>query len=513
MFLHFVLTNQKKRDKIHLPIKPLKGKKDMKKTLSIIIAIAMIAAMALPMGIFASADAPQEFATWDELAAAANANYGEGNYKLTADSAATVSIEGFFGTFDGGNHTITSSVGLFTEISGGATIMNFTVNQAKDADGNDVVFYVNPVAGLAAGSSAETPIWISGVTNNVNVSEHPEDQSPIAGILGYADSENWIYIYNVVNNGNMFSRNQTGGIVGNCGHASGHTYLTIYNAINNGDVYATNSYAGGIVGNVNAQLTADFKYCINNGDVASENDAGGMIGQVYGSAEGTFSYCASNGKIDQNPIVNTETGEKLTGGDKTGAKYGAAGICPRFSSANVTIAMDNCVVMGVLDNDATADGSAYSSADPFNGYTKDGQGIITLTNCTYLHGMNVIGDFASTLVEGATGFTAADQVACQAAFDAIVAAAPNQAAPVTSGAEGEDTPADETTAPAGDETTAPAGDETTKPADVTTKPADTTKPATTTAAPAEGGCGSSISLAIVAVAAVGAVAIARKKED
>ena len=45
-------------------------------------------------------------------------------------------------------------------------------------------------------------------------------------------------------------------------------------------------------------------------------------------------------------------------------------------------------------------------------------------------------------------------------------------------------------------------------------PATTTKPATTTAAPAEkSGCGSSISLAIVAVAAVGAVAIARKKED
>ena len=489
----------------------------MKKTLSIIIAIAMIAAMALPMGIFASADAPQEFATWDEIAAAANENYGEGNYKLTADSAATVSIEGFFGSFDGGDHVITSSVTLFVEVSGGATIKNFTVNQAKDAEGKDVVFYTNPVVSLAAGSSAETPIWISGVTNNVNVIEHPEDQSPIAGILGYADSENWIYIYDVVNNGDMYSRNQTGGIVGNCGHASGHTYLTIYNAVNNGDVFANNSYAGGIVGNVNAQLTADFKYCINNGKVCAENDAGGMIGQVNGSAEGTFSYCANSGVIDQNPIINAETGEKQVNPEKVGAKYGAAGICPRFSSANVTIAMDNCVVMGALDADANADGSATSSADPFNGYTKDGQGIITLTNCTYLHGMSAIGEFAATLVEGATGFAAADQVACQAAFDAIVAAAPNQAAPVTSGVEGEDTPADgdDTTVDAGDDTTVDAGDDTTKPAgDNTTKPADTTKPtATTTAAAEEGGCGSSISLAIVAVAAVGAVAIARKKED
>jgi hypothetical protein len=491
----------------------------MKKTLSIIIAIAMIAAMALPMGIFASADAPQEFATWDEIAAAANDNYGEGNYKLTADSAATVSIDGFFGTFDGGNHTITSSVTLFVEISGGATIKNFTVNQAKGTDGNDVVFYTNPVASLAAGSSSDAPIWISGVTNNVNVSEHPEDQTPIAGILGYADSENWIYIYNVVNNGNMFSRNQTGGIVGNCGHASGHTYLTIYNAVNNGDVFAHNSYGGGIVGNVNAQLTADFKYCINNGKVCAENDAGGMIGQVYGSAEGTFSYCANSGVIDQNPIVNTETGEKLTGGDKTGAKYGAAGICPRFSNANTTITIDHCVIMGVMDNDSNADGSATSSADPFNGWAKDGQGLITITDSSYLHGMNIVGEYAATVLAGAeaTGFTVLDQVACQAAFDAIVNDAPKQAAPVTSGVEGEDTPAeggDDTTAPEGDTTTA-GGDVTTKPAGNTTtaKPADTNKPATTTAAAEEGGCGSSISLAIVAVAAVGAVAIARKKED
>jgi hypothetical protein len=501
----------------------------MKKTLSMIIAIAMIAAMLIPMSILASAEEVVEVSSWAQFVELANAAYGEGSYKLTADTTADASVEGFFGSFDGGDHVITTSTTLFKDISGPATIKNFTVNPAKDADGNDVVLTVNPVIEAAVGSFIESPIWISGITNNVSVGLLPTYvidgdslQEPTAGILGRADSENHIYIYDVVNNGDMVSDDQTGGIVGNCGHTSGKTYLTIVNAINNGDVFAFNSYAGGIVGNVNAQLIADFRYCINTGDVASENDAGGIIGQVNGSAEGTLSYCANSGLIDQNPTIVLADGteRKLTGGDKTGTKYGAAGICPRFSNSNVNIAMDNCVVMGVMDNDATADGSAYSSADPFNGYANGNT--ITLTNCSYLVSMTAIGEQASILKEGASGFTALDQVACQAAFDSIVAAAANQPAPEISTESAEeseptDDPAvsDPTDDPAvSDPTDDPATDApaTDAPASDATK-ADTKAPAATKAPEAEGGCGSSISLAIVAVVAAGAVAIARKKED
>ena len=342
----------------------------MKKTLSMIIAIAMIAAMLAPMGIFASATGVVEVSTWAEFVEQANANFGEGSYKLTADSTADASVEGFYGTFDGGDHTITASTTLFEDVCGPAVIKNFTVNPAKDAGGNEIVFTVNPVIHRLVGSFKDMPVWISGVTNNVSVGLLPEYeldgsslQDPTGGIIGLTDSENWIYMYNVVNNGNIVSDDQTGGIIGNCAHTSGATYLTMVNVVNNGDVFAYNSYAGGIVGNVNAQLYGDFRYCINNGNVSSENDAGGIIGQVNGKAYVEFSYCANSGTIDQNPIITLSDGteRKLTGRDKTGAKYGAAGICPRFSNADVVVTMDNCVVMGALDNDSNEDNTAYST--------------------------------------------------------------------------------------------------------------------------------------------------------
>lgn len=489
----------------------------MKKTLSIVIAIAMIAAMLLPMSIFASAEVT-EITNWQDFALLVTDSLGEGNYKLTADVYCDQPIEGFFGTFDGNGHTVYLSATMFMDVGAGAVIKNFTTEQdpnaaATDAEGNPVEFkmYRSPVIDLASGSTEDLPIIVENITNNVDTySTTSFNQDPIGGIIGRTTGDNAIVMNNLVNNGDLCADDQTGGIIGNACHNSDTESLIIRaaNIVNNGKVSAVkkSGYGGGIIGNVNGSIKGTLDYCFNFGDVSAAHDAGGIIGDINGISELTISNCAVKGTLVNNP-------DKFTGADKTSAKYGSAGIIARSNAEATVINIENCVIATTLKADASEDGSAKASTDPFNVYSNGG--LITAKDCVYLHGMAVYGEQAFT-TKTTSGFTTNDQVAINAKIDEMLAAKNNAVAdtfvpPVS------DTPADETTVPAGDETTVPAGNETTaKPAgdNTTAKPADTNKPATTTAAPAEkSGCGSSISLAIVAVAAVGAVAIARKKEN
>ncbi len=486
----------------------------MKKTLSIVIAIAMIAAMLIPMSIFASAEVT-EVTSWQDFVLLVSDSLGEGNYKLTADVYCDQSVDGFFGTFDGNGHTVYISSTMFMDVGAGAVIKNFTTVQdpnavATDADGNPVEFkmYASPIIDLVSGSTEELPIILENITNNVDAYMTREyNQDPIGGIIGRTTGDNAIVMNNLVNNGDLCADDQTGGIIGNACHNSDTESLVIRaaNIVNNGKISAVkkSGYGGGIIGNVNGSISGTLDYCFNFGDVSAAHDAGGIIGDINGNADLTISNCAVKGTISNNP-------DKFAGEDKTSAKYGAAGIVARSNSATSVINIENCVVSATLKADAKADGSAKASTDPFNVWTAGG--LVNVKDCVYLHGMPVYGEQAFSALSS-NGFTTNDQVAINAKIDEMFAAKNNAVAdtfvpPVS------DDPADDTDDPAGDEPNA-GGDVTTKPAGNTTtaKPADTTKPATTTAAAEEGGCGSSISLAIVAVAAVGAVAIARKKEN
>ena len=476
----------------------------MKKTLSIVIAIAMIAAMLLPMSIFASAEVT-EITNWQDFVLLVTDSFGEGNYKLTADVYCDQAVEGFFGTFDGNGHTIYLSSTMFMDVGGGAIIKNFTTEQdpnaaATDAEGNPVEFkmYRAPIIDLASGSAEDMPIIVENVTNNVDVFETTSfNQDPVAGIIGRTDSDNYVVLNKIVNNGDMRSDDQTGGIIGNAGHASGTLYIHAANVVNNGDVYSTKNYAGGIIGNSNAGLEGTLEYCFNYGDVTAENDAGGIIGDINGIANITISNCVAKGTITNNPVINSE-GKKLAGEDKTATKYGASGIVARSNEGTSVININNCVVATTLVGDSNA--TEKASTDPFNGYANGG--VVTVTDSVYLHGMAVYGSQA-IVANTNSGFTTADQVNIDAKINEKLAAKENAVAD-TFAPPASDDPADDTTeAPAGDETNA-GGDVTTKPAGNTTtaKPADSNKPATTTAAAEEGGCGSSISLAIVAAVAL-----------
>jgi hypothetical protein len=472
-----------------------KGTELMKKIISVIITITMLAALLAATAIGASADAPVECKDWEEFAQKANLNYGEGNFKLMSDSVCETSVEGFFGTFDGNGHTITVKNTMFVDVSGGAIIANFTATNTEAIDKCPIILAIN-------GSFEDAPVLLENITNNVNV-DASGNTNRVAGIVGSTDNENYITFKNCVNNGNIISNEQAGGIIGNADLAMGYLHANFIDCVNNGDITTSIHYAAGIVGNVNQHCDFMMVRCINTGDITAREMAGGLISRILGGKANVIMYkCANTGNI--------------TTTDKASDKYGVAGLVSRTTSTS-TISVYDSFVSGVYSPFKTVDETtgellSTAGADPICQYPSTG--IITLENVKILHNPVVAGASAYTASETATGFEYTDKVAIDAGVAAIMAdfGKPYDV-PGTTAPESEETEdaGDETTA-GGDVTTAPTA-ETTPKVDTTpaTAPATTPAPTVTTAAE-EGGCGSSISLAIVAVAAVGAVAIARKKD-
>lgn len=467
----------------------------MKKIISVIITITMLAALLVPMTIGVSADAPVECQTWEDFAKLANENYGEGNYKLMTDSVCETSVEGFFGTFDGNGHTITVKNTMFIDVGGGAVIVNFTTTNTESIDKTPIVLGIS-------GSAEDMPVLFENITNNVNVDASGNTER-VAGIVAWTDADNYVTFKSCVNNGNIISNEQAGGIIGNADLASGYFHGTFIDCVNNGDVTTSIHYAAGIVGNVNQHCDILMVRCINTGDITAREMAGGLISRILGNrSNNVIMYkCASTGNISTT--------------DKASEKYGVAGLVSRTSGASIINVYDS-FVSGILAPYTAVDenGAVVSTAgsDPICQYASSA--LIMLENVKILHNSVVAGSAAYTAVEGATGFEYADQVAIDAGVEAIKAdfGKPYEVPGTTAPEEEETTETPTTTeTPAVETTPAP---ETTAKADTTpaTAPATTPAPTVTTAAE-EGGCGSSISLAIVAVVAVGTVAIARKKED
>lgn len=473
-----------------------KGTELMKKIISVIITITMLAALIAAMAIGASADAPVECKDWEEFAQKANENYGEGNFKLMSDSVCETSVEGFFGTFDGNGHTITVKNTMFMDVGGGAIIANFTTVNTEAIGVCPIILAIN-------GSFEDAPVLLENITNNVNV-DASGNTNRVAGIVGSTDNENHITFKNCVNNGNIISNEQAGGIIGNADLASGYLYASFIDCVNNGDITTTIHYAAGIVGNVNQHCDFLMVRCINTGDITAREVAGGLISRILGGKANVIMYkCANTGNISTT--------------ERAAEKYGVAGLVSRTTSTSTTSIYDSFVsgtyAPAKTVDETTGEVLATAGADPICQYASTG--LFTLENVKILHNPVIAGSTAYTASETATGFEYTDQVAIDAGVAAIMAdfGKPYDV-PGTTAPESEETTedaGDETTA-GGDETTA-GGDETTPKVDTTpaTAPATTPAPTVTTAAESSG-CGSSISLAIVAVAAVGAVAIARKKD-
>lgn len=468
----------------------------MKKIISVIITITMLAALLVPMAINSSAEDFIEVQTWEEFAKLANDNYGEGSYKLMSDSVCETSVESFTGTFDGNGHTITVKNTMFLDIGSGAVVRNFTTTATETIN-------VTPIILGISGSTEDYPVVIENITNNVNVDTLGEDFNRVGGIAGWSDSDNYVTFKNCINNGSINANEQVGGIIGNADLANGYLHAKFIDCANNGDVYTTKNYAAGIVGNVNQHCDFIMVRCVNTGDITAKDCAGGIISRILGGKANVIMYkCASTGNI-----ANV---------GKVESKMGVAGLVCRTSGTAMVNIYDS-FVSGAYAPDCTLDETgavvATSGADAICQYPSSA--VFTLENVKVLFGSSTAGEYAYTASELASGFEYADQVSIDAGVAAILADYGNPYD--VPGTEPEDTEP-VTTEPATDETTVPVVDETTaKPADDTTaKPADVTtanKPADTTVAASEGGCGGSIAMAIVAVAAVGAVVVVRKKED
>jgi hypothetical protein len=487
-----------------------KGTELMKKFISAIITIAMLAALLVPMAISVSADAPIEVQSWEEFAQQVNANYGEGNFKLMSDTVCETSVEGFFGTFDGNGHTVTVKTTMFIDIGGGANIKNFST-------ASDVAIDKTPIILGACGSFEETPINLENITNNVNV-DATGNSERVGGIVGWTDGDNYVNFKNCVNNGDLSSNEQIGGIVGNADLANGYFYGNFIDCVNNGNITTSIHYAAGIVGNVNQHCDILMVRCINKGDITAREIAGGLISRILGGKAKVVMYKCAN------------TGDVATT-DKPSEKFGVAGLVSRTTGTS-TITVYDSYVSGVYApsntvDEATGEVLATAGADPICQYASTGT--IVLENVKILHNPVVAGSSAYTAVEGASGFEYVDQITLDAGIAAIMAdfGKPYEIPEASESEDSDPVESDPTvTEPVVTEpgvntidTTRGDNEPVETPAEdvssnATEKPDESTgKPDATTAAASEGGCASSISLAIVAATAVGAVAISRKKED
>ena len=278
----------------------------MKKTLSLIMAIAMILSMSM-ISVYAEdilliAPAPSapegtaitsaaEFAAMDPA----------GTYYLANDiTIAEPYATAFTGTIDGNGKTVTISVPMFVDFGG--KIKNLTINGsvtslAKDAELPALA--ENGARGaIACISTCGTEVVFENIVNNAAISAIGSLASDdcAGGILGKFENEaGSVQFINCVNNGSLTGLNQVGGILG---YAKKGTSTTFENCTNNGEIKesADSTYCAGILCRSDLVLNT-FIGCVNTAKVSSGKDqAGGMF--AYASKGSyVFENCVNKGEI------------------------------------------------------------------------------------------------------------------------------------------------------------------------------------------------------------------------
>ena len=330
-----------------------------------------------PRVVYAVGDNGEEYCTLNDIhTALVNGD----NITLTSNLDMTgyewVPIEGFAGTFDGNNKTISrltiagnpasGVTAMFNTVNDGAEIKNLklenvnvsgyycaaVVGNAANAD-NITITNIEVVSGTiqATGYAAAIAFDVEGenvvFTNCVNRADVTSDFSA-SGIGAWIYPEGNSTVNNLVNYGNVTGGNRAGGIFANWGGAQledceNHGDVTstgsmpaagivgvlgaastIKNCINTGDVRTTanniNASAAGILGQ-SASAAATISYCINTGNITAENSyAGGIATSLYGTT--TSKYCYNSGAV---------TGNNTNGNNP---KHAAGGVAPKGAYGN-----------------------------------------------------------------------------------------------------------------------------------------------------------------------------------
>ncbi len=361
----------------------------MKKTLSIILAAAMVLGMmaVVPMTTFAgdpTTPEAQPIKTEAEFLAMDPA----GNYYLDADLVLTKTYglpEGeitttnqpkvFTGMFDGNGKTVTISTNaMFAEVKG-ATISNFTVNgdinatekgYSFDSDGDyseGKIKLISQDFYAAVTVVADGKTTLKGITSNVNFTSTLED-TRWGAIAAESRTGHELLIEDCVSNGKIEANSYVGGIYGWCA-SKGNS--TIKNCINTGDIHITAGYCGGITSRLGGsgdggRLTVEG--CVNTGNVTADKS----------NACGIVQY--SNTPITMKNCVNT--GDITAAGNAAGIHSSLANL----DTAGVEMFVEGCVntgkitatsgyVAGIICNLAEQKGANMSAETPIVLYVRN----------------------------------------------------------------------------------------------------------------------------------------------
>lgn len=204
----------------------------------------------------------------------------------------------FRGIFDGQGHLI-SNFKVTTQKNAGLFGWVYTPVQLINLNLDDIT--VVATAGGAAGALvgyAQVDVIISNITVGKNVSVTGFNAG---GVVGYFTGKSKDTIRYCVNNASVFSEATDSGEVFIGGIAGFANRVKISYCINNGAIKTTesgtNKYAGGIagMGGKNNSVTK-IEYCLNTGNIFSNQTAGGIAGRNYYDGC-SYDNCVSTGVI------------------------------------------------------------------------------------------------------------------------------------------------------------------------------------------------------------------------
>lgn len=235
------------------------------------------------------------------------------SFKLNADLNLTdqtftsigSSAGAFFGTFDGGNHTVSGlTVALFGYVKQ-ANIKNIKLIVTIERSVAETGGLVNRVHGTAtAHKTTITNVEVSGTVSGVN---------QCGGLVGWVIAP--LTITDCVNRATVTSTGTAvGGIIG--GHDTGSEtntkQLVVTGCKNYGNVTTTSTWVGGIIGISRKSTSSSIDGCYNFGNVKGKTQVGGIVG--FNRVPVKNSYCLSTAKITINGVEKEASALNRIGG-------------------------------------------------------------------------------------------------------------------------------------------------------------------------------------------------------
>lgn len=254
----------------------------------------------------------QQFADFI-LSVSSGTTYENQTVSLDADVSITLESKpsnGFSGTFEGNNHTITITINttqtaasLFRNINSAGTVRNFnivgTIEKSSTYASPLAVYNNGTVRNVASSINANLPNvdYVSGIlfrNNSTGKMYNCSFDGEITGknYVGGIVSDNMRYMTGCVNLGTVSGTNYVGGIAATTDKEAklpNTTNLRVINCSNDGNVIGQTG--GGIIGTTSRGL---INKCVNNNSVSGNGYIGGISGTYLG---GTISECVNRGSV------------------------------------------------------------------------------------------------------------------------------------------------------------------------------------------------------------------------